>query len=356
MIACTSKNDRATLLFDELKKVRPDIVDLGSIQPSKPVKLLGMISSISINKSNLRNDFHFSPVVANDLERTSVKRLKKIPGVTHIVQWGATSFPEHPNQAVRSYSVVTDGPYDPEDSSYPSEWIPGRWKEEFFSRQRRIYSKARFIFALSEWGRQKLIKVHGLDPDRVIRIGWGPMFYARRKTEIGQNGRQFVSIGNGWQRKGMDVVANAARLLNRRSPGASVVIGGKPFGMEVESGNGVVSIPRGLSRSEVMELIENSRAIIVTSRFDPSPHIILEALQLGTPIVATNLCGMPEVVRPPAGGRVVEANDPEGLAFALEDVLAGDEREQRRMAYEEYCQLGGWRRAAEIMSSALDTL
>ena len=94
MIACTSKNDRAGLLFDELKKVRPDIVDLGSIQPSQTVKLLGAIASISLKKSNLRHDFHFSPIVARDLERTSVKRLKGAPGVTHILQWGATNFPE----------------------------------------------------------------------------------------------------------------------------------------------------------------------------------------------------------------------------------------------------------------------
>jgi glycosyltransferase involved in cell wall biosynthesis len=154
----------------------------------------------------------------------------------------------------------------------------------------------------------------------------------------------------------MDVVADAARLLHRRCPDSSVVIAGKPFGMEVETGNGVVSIPRGLSRTEVMELIENSRAIIVASRFDPSPHIILEALQLGTPIVATNLCGMPEVVRSPNGGRVVQPDNPEALASALEEMLAGDEREQRCLAHEEYRQLGGWRGAAEIISSALDTL
>ena len=356
MVACTAKNDRAGLLFDELRNMRPDIVDLGSIRSSRAVRLFGAISSISFKASNLRHDFQFSPMVARDLERTSVRRLKSAPGVRHILQWGATSFPQPPTQTACGYSLVTDGPYDPEDASYPSEWIPGRWKTEFFSRQRKIYTKARFVFALSEWGRQKLIKVHGLDPGKVIRIGWGPMFYAKRKAEIGRNESQFASIGNGWQRKGMDVVADAARLLHRRCPDSSVVIAGKPFGMEVETGNGVVSIPRGLSRTEVMELIENSRAIIVASRFDPSPHIILEALQLGTPIVATNLCGMPEVVRSPNGGRVVQPDNPEALASALEEMLAGDEREQRCLAHEEYRQLGGWRGAAEIISSALDTL
>jgi colanic acid/amylovoran biosynthesis glycosyltransferase len=55
---------------------------------------------------------------------------------------------------------------------------------------------------------------------------------------------------------------------------------------------------------------------------DGIPNTILEALAVETPVVATRLSGIPEVVIPEETGLLVEPGDVEGLAGALERLLA----------------------------------
>jgi glycosyltransferase involved in cell wall biosynthesis len=55
---------------------------------------------------------------------------------------------------------------------------------------------------------------------------------------------------------------------------------------------------------------------------DGIPNTILEALAVETPVVATRLSGIPEVVLPDRTGLLVEPGDVDGLAAALARLLA----------------------------------
>ncbi len=45
--------------------------------------------------------------------------------------------------------------------------------------------------------------------------------------------------------------------------------------------------------------------------------VVLEALARGTPVIGSDLGGMPELIEPGATGELVPANDPAALAAAL---------------------------------------
>ena len=86
-----------------------------------------------------------------------------------------------------------------------------------------------------------------------------------------------------------------------------------------------------LDKAAVSALITSSRAMVVPSRWhENQPMTILESFAAATPVVATTLGGMPELVRDGIEGRVVPPNDPPGLARALCD-LAEDPTAARRM-------------------------
>ena len=55
---------------------------------------------------------------------------------------------------------------------------------------------------------------------------------------------------------------------------------------------------------------------------DGLPNVIQEALALGTPVVSTDVTGIPEVIRDGHTGLVVKQHDPSSLARALERLLA----------------------------------
>jgi glycosyltransferase involved in cell wall biosynthesis len=54
---------------------------------------------------------------------------------------------------------------------------------------------------------------------------------------------------------------------------------------------------------------------------DGLPNVIQEALGLGTPVVATDVTGIPEVVRDGETGLQVPQHDPPALAAAIERLL-----------------------------------
>lgn len=86
-----------------------------------------------------------------------------------------------------------------------------------------------------------------------------------------------------------------------------------------------------LDKAAVAALVTESRAMVVPSRWhENQPMTILESFAAATPVIATALGGMPELVRDGVEGRVVPPNDPQALARALRD-LADDPEDAQRM-------------------------
>ena len=74
-------------------------------------------------------------------------------------------------------------------------------------------------------------------------------------------------------------------------------------------------------REDVLRLFRAVDLVLVTSAWENLPHTLLEALAVGTPVVATAVGGIPEVVRDGENGMLVAAGDVVALAAAIERVL-----------------------------------
>ena len=85
------------------------------------------------------------------------------------------------------------------------------------------------------------------------------------------------------------------------------------------------------STDEVAAALGAARAFALPSirlpsgRMEGIPVALMEAMASGVPVVATRLSGIPELVEDGVTGLLVEPHDPEGLAAALERLLADDE-------------------------------
>ena len=77
----------------------------------------------------------------------------------------------------------------------------------------------------------------------------------------------------------------------------------------------------------VIELIQNSAVFTAPcvigqdGNRDGLPTVLIESMALGTPCVATDVTGIPELVRDGVTGLLVAQNDPVALADALERML-----------------------------------
>ena len=74
-------------------------------------------------------------------------------------------------------------------------------------------------------------------------------------------------------------------------------------------------------REQVLRVLRAADVAVLSSRWENFPHVLVEALAVGTPVVATAVGGVPEIVEDGVNGLLVPAEDPEALAAALRRVL-----------------------------------
>lgn len=125
--------------------------------------------------------------------------------------------------------------------------------------------------------------------------------------------------------KGIDTLIEAMVLLGRRGlTPRLLLIGAGPNRLALEEqarqaglGDRVVfGSPRPAREAFAM-----GRAMVVPSRFESLPYVVLEAAAAGVPLVATNVGGVPEIFGPYAD-RLIRPDDPEVLADALARLLS----------------------------------
>jgi glycosyltransferase involved in cell wall biosynthesis len=131
-------------------------------------------------------------------------------------------------------------------------------------------------------------------------------------------------VGRIEPRKGvLDLVAAAPRLV---AAGARVVIvGDDPYGSDPEY-VAAVDAGEGIERygwvDDAAGLMGALDVLVLPSREEPFGTVLAEAMTAGTPVVATRVGGIPEVVDDGVTGRLVAPGDPQALAGAVLDVLA----------------------------------
>lgn len=76
-----------------------------------------------------------------------------------------------------------------------------------------------------------------------------------------------------------------------------------------------------LAKETVVKLMSKSALVILPTYNDNSPYTILEAMACGTPVVASNVGGIPEIITDGYDGILVDPGYPEELADAIIDLL-----------------------------------
>ncbi|HNY26609.1 MAG TPA: glycosyltransferase, partial [Candidatus Sumerlaeota bacterium] len=142
-----------------------------------------------------------------------------------------------------------------------------------------------------------------------------------------------LSVGRLCDTKGFPELVEACRLLRERGVAFSCRIVGDGYMRDDlerqirESGlEGVVTIAGLLPRAAVRDLYRRARLFVlpcvVTSRGDRDglPNVIVEAMAMGLPVVASNISGIPEAVVEGETGRLTPPHDPGALAEAIQSL------------------------------------
>jgi len=174
----------------------------------------------------------------------------------------------------------------------------------------------------------------GLDPARVAVVpnpapdlGAGPTREAARAALAVEG----VALGTAGRLTAQKALGDALEALARVPAVELLILGDGPDRAQLErhaAALGVADRARFLgagSRDDVITLFRAVDIAVFASAWENLPHTLLEALAAGTPVVATSVGGIPEVVRDGENGLLVPPHDVGALVAALERVVRDDD-------------------------------
>jgi teichuronic acid biosynthesis glycosyltransferase TuaC len=152
-----------------------------------------------------------------------------------------------------------------------------------------------------------------------------PKDRAAVRTALGLKGPALISVGGLIERKGHHRTIEAMRQL----PDFELIILGE--GPEHQRLEGLIG-EYGLTdrvrllgprpHRELPALYGAADASVLASSREGWANVLLESMACGTPVVAANIWGNPEVVRAPAGGVIYEPNTPDGIVAGVRRLFA----------------------------------
>jgi glycosyltransferase involved in cell wall biosynthesis len=175
------------------------------------------------------------------------------------------------------------------------------------------------------------------DCDALVRIVQNGISKAEfSPVRANRDAADFVYVGELRSAKGIDTLIDATAMLSRRleRPLRLILVGSGPDQTKLEQQarqRGIadqVSFPGAMPARDAFAL---GRTLVVPSRAESLPYIVLEAAGAQIPIIATDVGGIGEIFGP-YRPRLIACDDPLGLAMAMERNLELDTATLREQA------------------------
>lgn len=160
---------------------------------------------------------------------------------------------------------------------------------------------------------------HGVDLDR-FRADQTPP-----ETDGGPGAVELLFVGRLAEGKGLHDLLSAVDRLRGEHDVSLQIAGDGPLKDELETAirerelTGVVDVLG--YRNDVPELLERADVLVLPSYREGTPRAVTEALASGTPVVATNVAGLPEQVQHGDTGYLVEPGDVSALVDRLRSLV-----------------------------------
>jgi len=232
------------------------------------------------------------------------------------------------------------------------------WLDCSFNSHVRPYNRAvqRWCFhhvarvaTISQVRQQQLLD-EGLDPARSAVLPCGTDFHLSRKSQIAQQSSQQLTIGliaRIAPIKNLEMFLEAARLIINQHPQTQFLIVGRPgnFRDEVEYFQKIINLIQELNLSDhvtikepvedLPTLISSLDILVSSSHLETFGRVLVEAMALSKPVVATAVGGVPEVVTDGQAGFLVPTGNAQAMAEKI-SLLIEDQKLRQEMGRKGY--------------------
>lgn len=200
---------------------------------------------------------------------------------------------------------------------------------------RHLYPLATNIICVTQGIKQDLTTMLAIQENKLIHIA-NPVDINRiRKLSLQPNNHPWlldknipviVAVGRLVKPKGFDVLVKAIAKLNTRTPARLIIVGEGPLHNEftrlIHNLNLQDRIDLVGYRDNPYNFIKQADLFVLSSNWEGFVNVLLEAMAIGTPVVATDChSGPKEILKNGQLGTLVPVGDYNALAVAIQDNL-----------------------------------
>jgi L-malate glycosyltransferase len=225
---------------------------------------------------------------------------------------------------------------------YTEHNLAGSYRQPTRTLNRLTYRRQEAVTAVSQAVADSAAGLGGPTPVVVpngvsVHVEADEVSAVRDMLGIGPDLPLIVHVGNIRPHKGHFNLVAAAEMLARDLPDFLIVSAGSeknPGDLErvrrLARVAGIANKVRFLGRvDDARPLLAAADVVVNPADVEGLPVVLLEALALGRPVVATNVGGVPSVIRDGETGCLVPAGDPAALATAVVAAIADREESAR---------------------------
>ena len=211
---------------------------------------------------------------------------------------------------------------------------PGSTSRTRLMIYRHLYRRSDAVICQSDAMREELIRAFGIPASKAVRI-YNPVDIGQLSERADSEpnpysgaGPAVVGVGRFSREKGFDLLIESMAKVHRVFPNSSLtLVGDGPdcdalLGMREKLGLNACIRFVGPKRNPY-PYIKHANLLVLPSRCEALPNVVLEAIALGTPVVATNCTGaLQEVARYTTLLHLAQTTSVEALSAGIEHVLS----------------------------------
>jgi len=226
---------------------------------------------------------------------------------------------------------------------------PAEFEEPACFHLREKIEAATFICAVSNYGRSQLMKAS--DPNQwgkleTVPLGIDPDVFTPGSSSSLERARfHVISVGRLSREKAQRILVDAvARLVNQGRRVHLRLVGEGPDRLNLEKHimacglSDMVSLEGAVNQDQLKALFRESDAFALGSFAEGLPVVLMEAMAMEIPCVATWITGVPELIQNGQDGLLVAPSDVGQLATAIASLM-DDSDLRRRIAKAGRCKV-----------------
>lgn len=179
------------------------------------------------------------------------------------------------------------------------------------------------------------------------------LFFPKTRTRIHSQQNRILNVGRLYPQKRHDIFLATIHRVVEKSPNTrGIIVGDGPLRNDLEVLCNELSLRDRIHfaghQSEVSSFYADADTFLMTSDYEGTPNVVLEAMSSGLPVVATRAGGTSDVIQHGVTGFLCDVGDIEGLTHYI--TLLANDPELRRcigLAAREYvCEVHGFEKLA----------